>query len=213
MESVVYRLLFVNTVAYGKGALFNMKTKTIDLSKTDWIEAGFQALITSGPTAVSVEPLARQLGVTKGSFYWHFKNRTMLHEEMLNHWETVSTERIIELVESTGGTAREKLEQLVGFALHASPGKHGGARAEGVLRAWAASSERARKMLARIDKRRRAYLTKLFKEAGLEVPAARHAADIVYLASIGAQTARSTGHTIDHLSTWDHLLDRLLEQT
>ena len=62
------------------------------LGKRDWIlEAMF--LIAQGGTArVAVEPLAKRLGATKGSFYWHFANRDELVAETLAHWEREFTE-------------------------------------------------------------------------------------------------------------------------
>jgi AcrR family transcriptional regulator len=187
-----------------------VNTKPKELSKTDWIAAAFRALVAGGPSAMNVEPLAKSLGVTKGSFYWHFKDRAALHAAMLEHWERIATDHIIDDVEAHGGSGRTKLERLIGHAVSAAPDAYGGAQAEGVLRAWAASFDPAGIILTRVDKRRRAYLAQLFKEAGLETADARHAADIAYLASIGAQNTRATGGKIDRPSTWAHLLDRLL---
>jgi AcrR family transcriptional regulator len=48
------------------------------LTRQDWIDAALEALETGGVPAVAVEPLASRLGVTKGSFYWHFKDRNEL---------------------------------------------------------------------------------------------------------------------------------------
>src|SRR5436309_819503 len=57
------------------------------LSKDDWLKAARLALLKRGPDAVRVEPLARDLGVTKGSFYWHFSDRADLLESLLREWE------------------------------------------------------------------------------------------------------------------------------
>ncbi len=187
-----------------------MDAKPKELGKTDWIAAAFRALVAGGPSAVSVEPLAKNLGVTKGSFYWHFKDRAALHAAMLDHWERIATDRIIDDVEAHGGTGREKLERLIQHAVAAAPDAYGGAQAEGVLRGWAASYDPAGEILARVDKRRRAYLAKLFQEAGLDKADARHAADVTYLASIGAQNTRATGGKMDRPATWGYMLDRLL---
>lgn len=187
-----------------------MTTKSLELTKIEWIAAGFRALCEDGPRAVSVEPLARRLGVTKGSFYWHFKDRAALHAAMLTHWEEVATEHIINDVEARGGTGRAKLKRLINHAVSAAPDAYGGAQAEGVLRGWAASHTDAGAVLARVDKRRLAYLRKLFEEAGLARAQARHAAEVAYLASIGAQNTRASGGKLDHPATWVHLLDTLL---
>src|SRR5829696_6845194 len=62
------------------------------LKAEDWVEAARAVMAEGGIEAVAVEPLARQLGVTKGSFYWHFKDRRALLEATLERWEEESTE-------------------------------------------------------------------------------------------------------------------------
>ena len=175
-----------------------------------WLRKALDVLFSHGISQVKVEILARELSVTKGSFYWHFRDRAALHSAMLEHWEQIATDHIIDDVEAHGGSGRAKLERLIGHAVSAAPDAYGGAQAEGVLRGWAASYDPAGVILARVDKRRRAYLAQLFKEAGLGATAARHAADIAYLSSIGAQNPRATGGKIDRPSTWSYLLDQLL---
>ena len=56
---------------------------TTNLDATAWIEAAFDALADGGIEAVRVDPLAKRLGVTRGSFYWHFTDRAALHQAML----------------------------------------------------------------------------------------------------------------------------------
>ena len=64
------------------------------LSPDKWLTAGFEALVASGPSALAAEPLARALGTTKGSFYWHFKDVPAFQDALLAAWqvppETVS---------------------------------------------------------------------------------------------------------------------------
>src|SRR6478735_6374421 len=57
------------------------------LGRSDWIEAAFRALSVGGLGNLSVERLARELGATKGSFYWHFTDRPALVEAVLEEWE------------------------------------------------------------------------------------------------------------------------------
>src|SRR5207247_8741198 len=57
------------------------------LSVSDWMRAARLALLHSGPDGVRVEPHARALGVTKGSFYWHFRDRADLLEALVGEWE------------------------------------------------------------------------------------------------------------------------------
>src|ERR671934_2749006 len=65
------------------------------LSRERWIEAALDALADGGVAAVAVEPLAVRLGVTKGSFYWHFRDRDQLLAAALKEWERTGTEELI----------------------------------------------------------------------------------------------------------------------
>ena len=80
-----------------------------------WIEAGLHALAVGGPDAVRIEPLAEELGITKGSFYRHFDDRNALLEGMLDAWERITVDQVIERVERAGGDARAKLSRLCGL--------------------------------------------------------------------------------------------------
>src|SRR2546429_7206445 len=84
--------------------------------RSSWIEEGLRALAAGGPDAVRIEPLARALGVTKGGFYWHFDDRRALLDEMLDAWERVFIDEVIEQVEAKGGTAPARLKRLFALA-------------------------------------------------------------------------------------------------
>src|SRR3954452_14910790 len=81
-----------------------------------WVDAGIEALAEGGPDAIRIEPLAQRLGVTKGGFYWHFKDRTALLAEVLDRWQRESLEDVIASIEDSGGDARQKLRRLFSLA-------------------------------------------------------------------------------------------------
>ena len=66
------------------------KSKATRLDAAAWVAAAFDALADGGIDAVRVEPLAKALGITKGSFYWHFADRRALLDAMLDAWMPVS---------------------------------------------------------------------------------------------------------------------------
>ncbi|MET0387197.1 MAG: helix-turn-helix domain-containing protein, partial [Polyangiales bacterium] len=74
----------------------------------DWVTAGLAVLAQQGADAIKVEPLARELGVTKGSFYWHFRDRDALLKAILSHWQTVATAARLARVDALGGTPAER---------------------------------------------------------------------------------------------------------
>src|ERR1041384_3186650 len=81
-----------------------------------WVEEGLRALAAGGPDAVRVDVLAKDLGVTRGGFYWQFANRRALLEALLDAWERTSVDEVIERIEAGGGDARTKLRALFGMA-------------------------------------------------------------------------------------------------
>jgi AcrR family transcriptional regulator len=121
-----------------------------------WVEAALRALATGGPDTVRVEALATSLRVSKGGFYWHFKDRQALLEEMLDTWERDVVEDVIAHVESQPANPRAKLQQLfelapsVDFAV------------ELALRDWSRRDSDVAERLHRIDTRRMEYLRSLF---------------------------------------------------
>jgi AcrR family transcriptional regulator len=137
-----------------------------------WINAGLRALAAAGPDAVRIEPLAQALGVSKGGFYWHFDGRPALLEEMLDQWERVMIDEVIERVEDEpGGDARAKLRRL--FALATDRGRRGTANdpdapspmeIELAIRDWARREQAVAARLAHVDNRRMEYMRKLFGE-------------------------------------------------
>ena len=126
--------------------------------RSSWIDEGLRALAAGGPDAVRIEPLAQALGVTKGGFYWHFDDRRALLEEMLDTWERVMLDEVIESVESEAGDARARLRRL--FALAASSGEL--LRIDLAVRDWARRDQTVAERLRRVDNSRMDYMRSLF---------------------------------------------------
>ena len=113
--------------------------------RQDWIMAALTLLGRAGIDAVRVEPLAEKLGVTKGSFYWHFKDRDALHAAMLEAWQAGTTQNVIDRVEKESASRDGRLSQLIAIALEHS----WAARLETGVRAWAKHDARPRNAPAR----------------------------------------------------------------
>jgi len=126
--------------------------------RTSWIDEGLRALAAGGPEAVRVEALAKALGVTKGGFYWHFDDRKALLGEMLDTWERVAVDAVIEQVEQDPGDGRTKLRRLFALA-----GAHGEVLAiDLAVRDWARRERSVADRLRRVDNRRMDYMRSLF---------------------------------------------------
>lgn len=144
------------------------------LSRKDWLAAGFRLLGEGGVDAVAVEPLARALGVTKGSFYWHFKDRPALLQGVLGYWAERETQAIIRRVERPGGTARERLRRLLAEAMSDTEARG----PELAVREWARRDAEVREAVRKVDAKRLRYVRDLFVEAGRSEPGVR--ADLLY---------------------------------
>jgi AcrR family transcriptional regulator len=126
--------------------------------RSKWIEEGLRALAAGGPDAVRIEPLAQALGVTRGGFYWQFEDRRALLEEMLDTWERMSVDEVIERVEGEGEDARARLRRL--FALASSSQEL--LRIDLAVRDWSRREQTVAERLRRVDNRRMEYLRALF---------------------------------------------------
>jgi AcrR family transcriptional regulator len=128
--------------------------------RSSWIEEGLRTLAAGGPDAVRIEPLAKELGVTKGGFYWHFDDRRALLEEMLDTWERVSVDEVIERIEGEGGDARARLRMLSAIAGSSDEGL----RIDLAVRDWSRRDKRVATRLRRVDNRRMDYMRSLFAD-------------------------------------------------
>jgi AcrR family transcriptional regulator len=149
-------------------------------NRDDWIRAGLRRLARKGVEAVRVEPLARQLGVTKGSFYWHFRDRAELLDALLEEWAETATEAIIVRSEAAGSDPRARLERLTGLATD-----HFDAELELALRDWGRHDPSARRVLDEVDGRRMSYLRQLLRESGFDAPEAEARTFLIYSALFG----------------------------
>ena len=149
------------------------------LSATDWEQAALDVLAQSGVSAVAVESLARTLGVTKGSFYWHFPTREALLKAAIDRWEQRDEDQVIGLVESIADP-RERLREL----FHRVSRE---VQSHLVYAALLQASDHSivQPVIERISKRRLALLTLAYSEAGFDARSAGHRARLAYTAYSG----------------------------
>lgn len=177
------------------------------LGRMEWLEAAVEELADGGIGAVRVEVLARRLGVTKGSFYWHFEGRDDLLDAVLAWYEAAGTEEIIERVDAAAPDAEARLRALADLVF-APAGTSDGA--EPAIRAWASSDPRAAETLERVDRRRVGYVTELLAETGLERAVARRRAEIFYRTLIGEFVWRAHGGRAFSRRTRGEIVDLLI---
>lgn len=186
---------FVNTYAYGKTGIVSKRRSTNgagSLAAKDWVKAAVLAIGGGGVDAVAVEPLAKKLGVTKGSFYWHFKNRNALLESVLERWEDECTEAVISAAEGISDP-KERLMRVFDEATSDEPFGDGHTSESGIFftRAFEQAISDATDdpvvgpVLRRVSERRIDYLEDCYRTLGLLPDEARHRALLVYAAYVG----------------------------
>ncbi|HKU08234.1 MAG TPA: TetR/AcrR family transcriptional regulator [Bradyrhizobium sp.] len=151
------------------------------LSAQDWVDLGLKTLSKSGFTALKAEPLAKAMGVSRGSFYWHFADIGAFHAAILERWREIATEQIIAGVEAA--KENDKGEDPLAVLLRLTFGRK--LTLEKAVRSWAANDVRARAALVAVDRRRLDYIESLLRQTGLAEEVARARAQILFWAFFG----------------------------
>ena len=149
------------------------------LSAEDWAQGALDCISETGVSGVAVEPLARRLGVTKGSFYWHFPSRDALLKAALERWERVELEEVFARVEGIADP-RDRLTQL--FRRVAHEAKSHIIYSE-LLKAL--DHPVVQPVMQRVSKRRMDYLQLAFRQVGMGRPEALNRARLAYAAYVG----------------------------
>ena len=156
------------------------------LGPADWLSAGRDALCDTGPDALKAEPLAVRLGVSKGSFYWHFRDVPAFHVALLAGWETDAVSRLSDpLADQPTPTAR-----LRALAQTLAGDTTGAAVIERAVRAWSQSHVGARGAVDRVDQARLTLVQDLLSETGIGNP---EMARLLYAACVGMTQLDAAG--------------------
>jgi AcrR family transcriptional regulator len=158
-----------------------LQTRT-RLSRRSWVQAALDAI------AVAVAPLAKQLGATKGSFYWHFANRDALVEAALADWEHSHTDAVIAEIEASSEEPLQQLRLLFKRVTELAARD----RIELALLATA-DHPTVRPVLDRVTRRRTDFVAQLFQRLGFSRAQAKRRALLAYSAYLGhAQLLHAT---------------------
>jgi AcrR family transcriptional regulator len=152
---------------------------TAQLSAQDWLDQGLKTLAARGFTALKAEPLAKAMGVSRGSFYWHFADIGAFQAAILRRWREVAAEQIIANLEAAPD-GENPLHLLLRQAFS------GKLALERAVRNWATFDAAARHAVQAIDRRRLDYLETLLRNAGFPPEAATARAQILYWAFVGS---------------------------
>ena len=154
------------------------KTKQARLTTRDWEKAALEVIAEQGVNDLAIHSLASRLGVTKGSFYWHYKNRQALLEATLALWERLDTENVIERV--TKETCPRK--RLIALFENVVADRYDGK----LYTAFSASTEQTIKdVVERVNQRRLKFLQECYRDHGLATKVAKNMSLLAYSTYLG----------------------------
>jgi AcrR family transcriptional regulator len=151
------------------------------LTRADWIGAALDALAGSGLRAVAVEPLAEQLGATKGSFYWHFRDRNALLEAAVAQWEQSATDEPISRLETISDPAQRHRASVDWMA------ESGRDMQIFMVLLWNADHPVISPIINRILAKRMEFSLRMREQAGEEPEQARRSMLLAYSVLLGLQ--------------------------
>ena len=176
------------------------------LSRDDWLDAAYSAVVEGGFDAMRVLPLAERLGVTRGSFYWHFADHAALLAALLQRWRERERELQIEtlLRADTSADPRADLERLLQAALAHAGADLENMRFELALRGLGRRDPDVAAMLAEIDGQLMALFVDMFKRLGLDAKSASELASLFYLCIVGSHQALSRPNNPSRMKEYLH---------
>lgn len=164
--------------ATGKAAV----TRT-QLDPERWVDTAIDVLAKEGVAGLRVEVLAKRCGVTKGSFYWHFKDRQALLDAILERWREG---RIRDIEKTTSGLAGRELEQLhYVIEVYGASRNRKGMSIELAVRDWARHDTRAAAIVESVDLYRLECTRRLFVTAGMSDAEAKSRSLLLYACVFG----------------------------
>lgn len=176
------------------------------LDRGNWIENAVDILARDGVGGLRVEVLAKHCGVTKGSFYWHFKDRQDLLTAMLEHWKEGRIRDIEKTTSVTPGMEREQLHFAI--EVYGASRNRKGMAIELAVRDWARHDPQAATVVEAVDLYRLECTRKLFVAAGMSDAEAKSRSLLLYACVFGLSLMHYT-HFDDHL---DDLKERIADR-
>lgn len=167
------------------------RLETTRLTRDDWLDAAFQAVVEGSFDQVRVLVLADALGVTRGSFYWHFADHAELVSALIARWREREVAANLEMAKQGSGDPRTDLELLLQTALAHAGADLGNMRFELALRGLGRRDPAVAEMLADVDGQRMELFTAKFRRYTGDDKKAGELALLFYLAVVGSYQALS----------------------
>ena len=149
------------------------------LRPEDWIREAMAVLVNKSVDGVSVDTLAKNLGLTRGSFYHHFLDRDDLLKRVLSTWRQIQTDQVINRYEQSNLSPLGRIHELIDLPFRGESARMGGS-VELAIRAWARRDALARSVVDEVDVVRMNYIRHCFELLGYKKESQRHVAFLLY---------------------------------
>ena len=169
--------------------------------KAQWLSAGLEALRKGGVGSVRVERLAGEVGITKGSFYHHFRDRGALLDAVIEYWSREMTDAEFERIQTLRGGLAARLVALAQDVLEKGMGRY-----DPAIRAWARGDRKVAAAVAQVDRRRIKALAGFFEEGGFTPAEARTRARTFYTFVLGEPQVRAPAREAGELEKMVEIL-------
>jgi AcrR family transcriptional regulator len=158
------------------------KNKAKQLTRDDWLNEALHMCV-QGIDKVRVAPLAKSMGVTTGSFYWHFRNRRGLLDGLLDYWEREMTDAAIVQARQSDAAPADRILQLMLNVMNGNM-----ARYDLAFWAWAQSDDKVRRRFDRVLKKRFEFAAWMFEQAGFSPEQAKIRSHLMVTYMMGEST-------------------------
>ena len=165
-----------------------VRNRRVRLSADDWAQAAIDQIAEAGIASVAVESMARKLGVTKGSFYWHFPSRDALIGAALSRWEQLEMEAIWKRLEEIDDPS-QRLREMIHVIAHEY-------KSHKIFVELVKGFDHpvVTPVIERISAKRIDYMQRSYEQAGMSEKEARHRASLIYSAYVGFIQLNSNLH-------------------
>ena len=170
------------------------------LTKDDWLQQGLRTLANDGANALKVGPMSARLKVSRGSFYWHFRDIADFRSQLLQSWQERSTDQVIRELEAEKA-GPDRLKHLMKRAFNVNR------KLDRAIRSWATEDEEVAALVASVDVVRIAYIAKMLMTAGVDGQRARARAAFLYWAYLGQTIVMDPRHSSITAAAIDDISD------
>ena len=133
------------------------------LNREEWLSRSLEVLSREGKAKLRIDPLTKSLGITKGSFYWHFMNRADFVKSLAEYWAKYSTDQVIQVVNQLRGDASDRMFGLMDYLVRNDFGSY-----DVAMRAWAAQEPEVARIVKKVDEERFPFVCSVFAELGFK---------------------------------------------